>query len=110
MNAKNLLIKQALEHPEKTAIIYGESRISFSQLRDSSFKVANCLSKKGLSRGQKAAIFLPNTLENIYSVLGIFSLGATMVPMDFMLTQNEIIHFINHSQAKILIATPKKDI
>ncbi|NQT28866.1 MAG: AMP-binding protein, partial [Candidatus Omnitrophica bacterium] len=39
-----------------------------------------------------------------------FSIGSAVVPLDFMLTENEIINFIDHSQAKVLIAAVKIDL
>jgi len=110
MNIRELLIKQAEEYPQKSAILFQGKAITFPELRDSSFKLANYLLKIGVSSSDKVAIFLPNTLEAIFTFLGIFSIEAAVVPLDFMLTENEIINFINHSQAKVLIAHPKIDL
>ncbi|MFH1902263.1 MAG: class I adenylate-forming enzyme family protein, partial [Candidatus Omnitrophota bacterium] len=55
-------------------------------------------------------IFLPNTPEAIFTFLAGFSIGGVLVPLDFMLTENEVINFINHSQAKILVTQIKKEI
>lgn len=110
MNIKELLNKCALSHPRKPAIIFGETEIDFLRLRDSSFKVANYLSRINLSQSDKIALFLPNIPQAIFSILGIFSIGSSAVPLDFMLTEEELINFINHSEAKIFIAYPKKEI
>ncbi len=110
MNIRELLTKQAEKYPQKSAILFQGKAITFPEVRDSSFKLANYLLKIGVSSGDKVAIFLPNTPEAIFTFLGVFSAGSAVVPLDFMLTENEIINFINHSQAKVLIAHPKIDL
>lgn len=110
MNIKELLIKQADSLAQKRAIVFEGSEISFPQLKSNSFKVANYLLSKEVGKGDKVATFLSNTPEAIFSQLAIFSIGATVVPLDFMLTEEEIINFINHSEAKALITQPRKGI
>jgi long-chain acyl-CoA synthetase len=63
-----------------------------------------------ITNHDKIAIFLPNIPEAAFSFFGVFSIGAVAVPLDFMLTEEEVIHFINHSEAKILITLAKKEI
>lgn len=110
MNIQNLLEKQAQNQSTKPAIIFEGKAISFVELKDKSLAIASYLQAKGLDKDDKVALYLPNIPETIYSLLGVFSLGACVVPLDFMLTEEEVINFINHSQAKILIALPKKGI
>jgi acyl-CoA synthetase (AMP-forming)/AMP-acid ligase II len=110
MNIKELVIKQASLYPHKPAILFEDKQISFSQLKEVSFRVANHLIESGVEKSDKVALFLSNIPEAIYSYIGVFSIGAVLIPLDFMLTENEIINFINHSEAKILITQSRKDI
>ena len=110
MNIRELLLKQAKDHPQKPAILFRERIITFQELKSTSFKLANYLLGLGIKRDDKIAMFLPNTPEAIFTFLGVFSAGAAIVPLDFMLTENEIIDFLNHSQAKVLITHPKKEV
>jgi long-chain acyl-CoA synthetase len=110
MNIKELLDKQVQNFPQKEAIFFEEKAIIFSQLRENTFKLANFFLKAGIKKEDKIAIYLSNTPYNIFSQLATFSIGAVCVPLDFMLTEEEIIHFVNHSGAKILVIQPKKGI
>jgi len=110
MNIRGLLTKQAKNCSEKAAILFQERTITFLEVKDASFKVANHLLKIGVKEGDRVAVFLPNTPEAIFTFLGVFSIEAAVVPLDFMLTENEIINFINHSQAKVLITHSKLDL
>ncbi len=108
MDFFSLLEKQSAKYGTKTALIFKDNPLSFVELKDISFKVAAGLSKKGVVKSDKLAIFLPNIPEYIFSFLGIFLLRAICVPLDFMLTEEELVNFINHSESKILIAQEKK--
>lgn len=110
MDINKLLISQAQKYQNKPAILFNDKEISFSQLKDNSFCLANYLKSKGIKSGDKVALFFSNTPQAIYSFLAVFSIGGCVVPLDFMLTEEEIIHFINHSQAKILIGQSRKGI
>lgn len=110
MNFLELLEKQSGKYPDKPALIFQDSSITFKELKNISFKVAKGLSSLGVQRQEKVAIFLPNIPEYIYSFLGIFILRSTSVPLDYMLTEEEVVNFINHSESKVLIAQAKKGI
>jgi len=107
MNIVRLLLKQADQRPDKAALVFKDQEVSFKQLRDRVLALSGVLNNLGLSQGDKIALYLPNNLECVYSLLAGFSLGVVVVPMDFMLTEEEIINFLNHSQAKLLIISPK---
>ena len=110
MDFLSLLEKQDASYANKPAIIFRDNPITFGQLKDAAFKIANGLSAQGIAKSDKVAIFLPNIPEYIYSFLGVFILRGVCVPLDFMLTEEEVINFINHSESKILIAQEKKTI
>jgi long-subunit acyl-CoA synthetase (AMP-forming) len=110
MNSRQLLEKQTQTRPDKPAVIFHDQNITYRQLQTQSLSLAAGLSSLGLAKADKVAIFLPNIPEYIYSFLGIFSLRAICVPLDFMLTEEEIINFINHSESKVLIAQERRGI
>ncbi|MCM8770711.1 MAG: AMP-binding protein [Candidatus Omnitrophica bacterium] len=107
MDVAQLLESQAKKYPAKAAVIFQDQTISFNQLKTTAFKLAHSLIKLGIKKGEKVAIYLPNWPEYIYSYLAIWSAGATAVPLDFMLTEEELISCITHSEAKFLIAKHK---
>lgn len=110
MDFKALLEKQSAAFPQKPAIIFQDTPITFQQVKAKSFSVASGLAKFGINKADKVAIFLPNLPEYIYSFLGIFIRRGISVPLDYMLTEEEIINFINHSESKLLIAQDKKGV
>ncbi|MFA5008409.1 MAG: class I adenylate-forming enzyme family protein [Candidatus Omnitrophota bacterium] len=110
MNVKELLINQASLFPQKCAFNFEGRETTFSQLKDAAFKIANYFTRQGVKKPDKIAIFTANTPDAIAAQMAVYSIGATLIPFDFMLTENEIIHLLNHSEPRALIMQPKKDI
>jgi len=107
MDVIKLLQEQAQKSKNQPAIIFRQQPVNFLQLKAAVFKLANSLQSLGLKKGDKAAVYLPNCPEYVYSYLAIWCCGATAVPLDFMLTGDELNSCIAHSQAKFLIAKEK---
>ena len=110
MNVVNVLDNCVKEHAHKPAIIFRQTQISFIQLRDKVFSLSQGLLKLKVRPGDKVAIYLPNWPEYIFSYLAIWSIGACAVPLDFMLTEDEIVSCLSHCEAKILITKHKANI
>ena len=110
MNVKFLLADRAARYPSKPAVIFMGESITFSELYENTLQFADGLCSREVKKGDKVAIYLPNCPEYIYSYLALFSIGAAVVPLDFMLTQGEIINFINHSDSITLIAQERKGV
>lgn len=110
MDIKQVLEKTATTYAHKPAIIFKEQTITFQKLKENSFCLANSLIELGIKKGDKIAIYLPNLPEYVYSYLAIWCCGLTAVPLDFMLTEEELLACLLHSEAKVLIAKPKANI
>lgn len=107
MDVSSILINTVKKFHSKPAIIFKDNSISFLGLYDNVFKLAQGLSKLGIKKADKAAIYLPNCPEYIYSYLALFCLGVTVVPLDYMLTEDELVSCLTHCQAGYLIAKEK---
>jgi len=110
MDFLKVLEKQSQENGQKAAIIFRDSPVSYLELKEFGLQAASGLKKLGVGKSDTVAIFLPNSPEYIYSFLGIFFLRGICVPLDFMLTEEEIVNFLNHSESRVLIAQPKKGV
>ena len=110
MQIANILEQCAKVYAQKSAIIFREESISFLQLKETVFSFSQSLLKLGIKRSDKVAIYLPNWPEYIYSYLAIWSIGACCVPLDFMLTEEELVTCLKHSETKLLITKHKANI
>jgi long-chain acyl-CoA synthetase len=69
--------------PEKTAIIHGESRISFKVLYERSNALANFLNGVGLKKGERVGLLLGKSPDAIVSFIGVATAGGIVCPIDY---------------------------
>ena len=110
MDVVKVLEDCAKNFADKTAVIFRQDQLSFIQLKNKVFALAQGLRKLGVKPHDKVAIYLPNWPEYIVSYLAIWSVGACSVPLDFMLTEDEMLSCLGHCEAKILITKHKANI
>jgi long-chain acyl-CoA synthetase len=110
MEIHSILQQSASRFGTKPALIFRDQTISFSELKSNVFKLANGLGSLQVKKSSKIALFLPNCPEYAYSYLASFCLGATVVPLDFMLKNDELISCLSHSEAEVLIAAPRGEV
>ncbi|MDZ4243449.1 MAG: AMP-binding protein [Candidatus Omnitrophota bacterium] len=110
MDFRKILQEDAARHRDKAAVVFKEKTISFAELQSGVFRLAGALSRLGVKKSDKVAVYLPNSPEYIESYLACFCLGAVVVPLDYMLKSDELGSCLGHSEAKFLIACPKNDV
>jgi len=89
--------------PEKTAIIFNDERISYSELDDRVRAFANFLKGKGITRGDKVMLNAGNCPEFVYIYFGTVRNAAIIVPVNPMLTPTELTYIAKDSESKYLI-------
>lgn len=108
MNVSNIIKRHVAENPEKTAIIFGERRISYSQLDDLITRTADGLLKMGLKRGDVLSLFLPSLPELIIGYLGTVRAGLTVNVVNAMLREQEVAYILNDCTAKAVLVDMKR--
>ena len=103
-NVSSLLTDSAALYPERTAIVFGEERISYAALDSSANQVANLLVARGVRPGDKVALSCPNLPHFTTIYFGILKAGAVVVPLNVLLTAREIAYHLRDSDAKAYIA------
>jgi long-chain acyl-CoA synthetase len=78
-----MLQKSAEKYPAKTAIIYKESRVSYSELYDKTAALAAFLVDTGIKKGDRIGLLVEKTPEAIIGFLGAAAAGGVVFPMDY---------------------------
>jgi acetyl-CoA synthetase len=76
----------ATEDPDRTALLDyradgAPERLSFSELARQSNAFANALRSRGIGRGDRVALLLPQSFETVIAHVAIYKLGAIAVPL-----------------------------
>lgn len=104
LNLAHFLDVTAAEYPDTTAVILDDFRLSYAEMAAAAKRVASALSAKGIGKGDKVAMMIPNTPHFPIIYYGILHAGATVVPVNVLYTQHEIEHYLNDSESVAFFA------
>jgi fatty-acyl-CoA synthase len=97
------LRRSADVYPDRTAIVYGERRVSYAELADEVVRVARALRASGIGPGDRVAYLLPNLPEMLVAHFAVPLAGAVLVAVNTRLAGEEIRWILDHSGAKLLV-------
>ncbi len=80
----------------------GGSVLTYAELRGAVRAVAGALIASGIDRGDRVAIWSPNTHHWVLAALGSLYAGATVVPVNTRYTGHEALDVITRTKAKAL--------
>jgi len=103
VNVSNIIERHVAENPEKTAIIFGEHRISYGELNRLINRIAGGLLKMGYAQGDVVSLFLPSLPELIIGYLGTVRAGLTVNVVNAMLKEQEAAYILKDCSTKGLI-------
>ncbi len=101
MNVCDLLLDENVRQGRggKTAVICGETEVSYAELRDLAARLASGLSRLGVLAEQRVVILLPDSVEFVAAYLGVMRLGAVAVPLNTLLKPSDYEYLLNDSRA-----------
>ena len=93
-------------NPEAAALKFKDSTITYKQLDESVTGYADYFRKMGLRTGERVILSCTNSPEFIFSYFGVVRNGGIIVPINLLLTMEEIAYLIKDSEAKMMIVHP----
>src|ERR1051325_11313305 len=92
------------QHSTKTAIFWGDSEISYSQLwAQSRWRAEQLRDKFNVKSGDRVGIWLRNGPEFVPAIYGVLLAGAVVVPINNFLKADEALHILNDAGINTLI-------
>jgi len=90
-------------YPDRTAVVEGDRRITYREMRDWTNRIAHGLAALGVAHGERVGMLLPNSLELVPTLFGIWRRGATLVQMPARSGIDDWRYFLRESHASTLI-------
>src|SRR5690606_7028682 len=90
MNVATWLARAALTDPDRNAIEFGDTTLSFTQLAHRVSRLAGALRDKGLVEGDRVGILQRNSPALIEALLACFHAGLIAVPINARCTPREV--------------------
>ncbi|HLX81390.1 MAG TPA: long-chain fatty acid--CoA ligase [Burkholderiales bacterium] len=95
----------ARRYPDKAAIVYYGSALSYAALEREAAALAGFLQQRcGVARGDRVLLYAQNSPQFIIGYYAILRADAVVVPVNPMNKSEELAHYIGDSDARVAIA------
>jgi HIP---CoA ligase len=88
------------------AVVDGETRLSYVELTERVRVAAGAFASLGIERGDRVAIWAPNSVEWIIAAFGLLTAGGVLVPVNTRFKTEEAGDIITRSGAKAVLVQP----
>lgn len=105
MDIGKVLSETARKIPHKTAVIFKDEKIDFSDLNLMATRLASKLYSFNVKKDDRVAIILPNSSQWVVAYFCVMKLGAVAVPLDFRFKGEELFPILTDAQVKVVITT-----
>ena len=97
------LSRAATDYPNKTAISFIGKELTFAEVDDAAKRLATMLQSKGLQKGDRVSLMLPNCPQFVISFYAVLYAGGTVVQTNPLYTEHELENLITDSGASIIV-------
>ncbi|MGW5676124.1 FadD3 family acyl-CoA ligase [Streptomyces sp. NPDC003860] len=95
----------AQAHGAREAVVDGRTRVSYAELGARVERSAAACIAAGVQRGDRVAVWAPNSLDWIVCALGAVTAGAVLVPLNTRFKGGEAADVLRRSRARLLFVT-----
>ena len=100
MTLGEMLDRSADLYPNKEALVAGDARLTYQELREQVDRAAIAFFDLGLGKLDRVLLQLPNWAEFVYAYYGLHKIGAIPVMCLPRFSQREMEHFCEMTEAK----------
>lgn len=98
------LLEEAFQmHGRRDASIFMESRLSYRELGELSAAFGAWLQQRGLARGARVALMMPNLPQYLVALAGVLRAGYVVVNVNPLYTARELEHQLKDSGAEVCV-------
>jgi long-chain acyl-CoA synthetase len=94
--------------PEKVALVCGGRRHTYAAIDRDCNKLARRLVEAGVSRGDRVAIYLENSVETVISIFATIKAGAVFMVVNPTTKSDKLAFILNNSRATALITDRRR--
>jgi long-chain acyl-CoA synthetase len=99
----SLLVDACRQYAARPAFTSMGKSLTFAEVETKSAAFGAWLQSKGLARGARVAIMMPNVLQYPVAMMGILRAGYTVVNVNPLYTPRELEHQLNDSGAEAIV-------
>ena len=107
MRVERFLTDGARRFPDKTALVAGGRRLTFSDLDGMSDRLAAGLVCNGLRRGERVIVFMENTWEAVAAIWAVLKAGGVFSPVNPSTKPDKLAYILSNCRAAALVTQGK---
>lgn len=108
MQLESFLERSAAALPAKTALVCGAQRVSYWELEANANRLAHGLIAGGITRGDRVAVYLDNSVEAVTAIFAVLKAGAVFMPVNPTTKADKLAYVLNNSRARGLIVAGRR--
>ncbi|WP_096273600.1 acyl-CoA synthetase [Paucisalibacillus globulus] len=101
----DILARTSDRMPDKFALAYRDKRLNYEELDDLVNQTAIAFRQRGMKKGDMITVMSKNSLDFVIVNFALARIGAVMIPINYMLTKEDVAFIIKHAGACGLIAS-----
>ncbi|MCC5977981.1 MAG: acyl--CoA ligase [Salinarimonas sp.] len=103
MRLDAFLRASAARHPEKTALVAGDTRLSYAAFDDACDRLARALVAAGLRPGERVLVFMDNCWEAAVAIYAVSRAGGVFSPINPSTKADKLAYIIANCRARAVI-------
>jgi amino acid adenylation domain-containing protein len=103
MLVQDFLQQSAQRFPQKIALVCEGKRLSYAALDAMSNRLAHGLCENGIKRGDRVALFLPNSIALAAGIFAVLKAGAVFVPINHTTKRDKLLYVLNNCRASAFL-------
>ncbi|MBX6388364.1 MAG: fatty acid--CoA ligase family protein [Frankia sp.] len=102
----SMVLSTADRFGDAEAVVDGDLRLSYVELCDRIRVAAGAFAEAGVGKGDRVAIWAPNSAEWIIAAFGVLAAGGVVVPVNTRFKAGEAADIILRSGSKLVLSQP----
>lgn len=104
---QHFLSSSARKCPDRDAIIFYGGRLTYLELDEGADRFATALAERGLAKGDRVSVFLPNCPQMVIAYYGTLRAGGVVVSTSPLYSAKELEHQLNDSGSQTIVVLSK---
>ena len=100
MLVSQFLQDSAERFPDKVALICDDQYLTYGRIQELTDRIAAGLCESGIQRGDRIAVWLPNSVKAVLAIFGILKVGAVFTVIHPTTKRDKLIHILNNCAAR----------
>ncbi|MCX7855329.1 MAG: AMP-binding protein [Anaerolineae bacterium] len=99
----HFLENSAERFPDKVALVCDGQRLTYAEIEAQANRLAQALRARGLQRGDRVAVWLPNSVEAVVAIFGALKAGGIFVVLNATTPAEKVARILNNCTASALV-------